>query len=100
MAIYDFICKCGEVTEARRGVGVKSIPCPACGQSASRSAVYQVALGSIEKKYRVSDVVEASQEMDYAHTTQEQREGRKLNWRSPYKAGLQKARKITQGEKT
>ena len=39
MALYDFACDCGEVTEARRGMDVESIPCPACGQEAKRCAV-------------------------------------------------------------
>jgi hypothetical protein len=94
MAIYDFICNCGEVIEARVGQGVDALPCP-CGQNARRSSVYQVAIGTKEKQYRVSDVVEASQELDYAHTAQEQREGRKLKWRSPYKAAMRKVRHST-----
>jgi hypothetical protein len=91
MAIYDFICKCGEVIEARVGQGVDTLPCP-CGASAHRISVYRIAIGTTEKKYRVSDVVEASQELDYAHTAQEQREGRKLKWRSPYKAAMRQVR--------
>lgn len=91
MAIYDFICKCGEVIEARVGQGINTLPCP-CGQSAKRSSVYQVAIGTKEKKYRVSDVVEASQELDYSHTRQEQQEGRKLKWHSPYKAAMRNVR--------
>ncbi|KKL48824.1 hypothetical protein LCGC14_2321630 [marine sediment metagenome] len=42
MPIYDYRCNCGEVTEARRGVGFTSIPCPACGRTAAREAVYSI----------------------------------------------------------
>lgn len=42
--LYDFVCECGEVTEARRGVDVKSIPCPACGEKAVRDLPRNVGL--------------------------------------------------------
>jgi hypothetical protein len=89
--IYNFACECGEVTEARAGYETGSLPCPACGQAATRSAVYQIALGTKEKKYRVTEFQEASQELEYAHGQQERREGRKVKWPSPYKAGLKEA---------
>ncbi len=95
MPYYDFACKCGEVTEARAGYETKSLPCPACGQIATRSAIYQIALGTKEKKYRVSEFQEASQELDHAHVRQEQREGREVKWPSPYKAGIREARRRT-----
>jgi len=44
MPSYDFRCDCGEVTEARRGVDVKSIPCPACGGNAVRAFPRNVGL--------------------------------------------------------
>jgi hypothetical protein len=91
MPYYDFICECGEVTEARAGYDAGAMPCPACGQSARRSAIHQIALGTKEKKYRVSDFQEASQELDYSHSQQEQREGRRVKMPSPYKAGLREA---------
>lgn len=89
MPIYSFICKCGEAAEARVGYGVKTMPCP-CGRDAERSAVNQIAIGSVEKKYRVSDVVEASQQLEYSHDMQEQRQGRKLKFPSPYEAATRK----------
>ena len=91
MPNYDFICKCGEVTEARVGYEARTRPCPACGQTADRATVYPIALGTKEKKYRVSEFQEASQELEYAHGQQEQREGRKVKWPNPYKAGLREA---------
>ncbi len=36
MPTYDYRCECGVVTEARRGVEVREIPCPACGGKAKR----------------------------------------------------------------
>ncbi len=44
MPTYDYTCKCYVVTEARRGVDVKSIPCPACGGNAIRDLPRRVAL--------------------------------------------------------
>jgi hypothetical protein len=93
MPVYNFICKCGEVVEARVGYGVDAMPCP-CGQEAKRSAVNRVALGTKEKKYRVSDFQEASAELDYTATQIEQREGRPVKMPSPYKAGLRQAEKM------
>jgi hypothetical protein len=93
VAIYDFICECGEIVEARAGYDANVMPCP-CGRLASRSAVYQVALGAAEKKYRVSDFQEASAELDYAATQIERREGHPVKMPSPYKAGLRQAKKM------
>lgn len=44
MPTYDYRCNCGVVTEARQGVDVKSIPCPACGHKATRQFSCKVAL--------------------------------------------------------
>ncbi len=93
MPVYQYVCGLGHTHEERRGYEVSSVPCASCGKPAQRESVYSVAAIGTEKKYRVSDVVEASQEMDYAHTRQEQQEGRKLKWRSPYKAGIREARR-------
>jgi putative FmdB family regulatory protein len=41
MPTYDYRCKCGEITEARRGVEVSSLPCPLCGGTAHRVPVYE-----------------------------------------------------------
>jgi putative FmdB family regulatory protein len=40
MPIYDFRCECGEVTEARAGYDVRTLPCPACGRQAKRVFAY------------------------------------------------------------
>ena len=40
MPLYDFLCECGEITEKRQGYDVAVIPCPLCGGSAKRQAVY------------------------------------------------------------
>lgn len=90
MPIYDYSCpQCG-FFEQRAGYKDCSHLCPACGRPASRSAVYQIAIGSVEKKYRVSDVVEASQQLEHSHGMQEERQGRKLKFPSPYKAAMRK----------
>ena len=47
-----------------------SASCP-CGQKARRNQVNRISVGTKEKKYRVSDVVEASQEIDHAYTRAE-----------------------------
>lgn len=94
MPIFDFICGCGEVTEARVGRGVNTLPCSGCRQTAKRSAVYQVVIGATEKKYRVSDFQEASAELDHAASQIEQREGVPVKIPSPYKAGLRKAEQM------
>ena len=41
MPTYDYRCKCGEVTEARRGLEDYFIPCASCGETAHRVPVYQ-----------------------------------------------------------
>ena len=37
MPLYDFACKCGEVTEVRQRMDVTFILCPACGGTAKRT---------------------------------------------------------------
>ncbi len=87
MPIYDYRCLACGIFEAMRGVEDSSTPCPICSQLAEREAVYPIALGTKEKKYRVSDFKEASQELDYAHTRAERREGRKLKFPNLYREG-------------
>lgn len=110
MAIYDFACPCGEITEARAGYETSSLLCPACGNSAKRVAVYAYQSTITESggnsyprldnakspsgKYRVSDFQEASAEIDYAASRVEQREGKPVKTPSAYKAGLRKAEKM------
>lgn len=40
MPVYDFRCEQSHVTEQRQGVEVNSIPCPRCGEQASRAPFY------------------------------------------------------------
>lgn len=40
MPLYDFVCRLGHATEERQGVNVSAIPCPLCGESSFRQAVY------------------------------------------------------------
>ena len=41
MPTYDYSCRLGHTVEERRGVGERAIPCPLCGETAFRQAVYQ-----------------------------------------------------------
>ena len=44
MPLYAYVCKCGAITESREGVGVITIPCPACEKRAVRDLPRNVAL--------------------------------------------------------
>lgn len=102
MPFYDFICaKCGEVTEARRGVEIRTIPCPACGDKAIRDLPRNIGLsglptrgGTVERRYNVSEFQEASADIAYEHEKAERREGRKLRQPSLYKASKARAKKL------
>jgi putative FmdB family regulatory protein len=93
MPVYDYSClACGQTSEARRGLDVESIPCPACGGKAKRETVYRLALGTKEKKYRVSEFLEASQEIDHTYSQVERREGRTVKRPNFYKNAVKKVR--------
>lgn len=105
MPLYDFRCECGEVTEARRGIGVGEIRCPACGGEAKRSAVNRVSIAceglptkagiiAHERRYNVSEFQEASHEIAYEHEQQEQQEGRKIPQPNLYKAAKRRAKAL------
>jgi len=75
MPLYDFIDEVGHTTEAVRGYGVASIPCPRCGADAPRKEFNLVSsvireggtrAKSAKGKYLVSDFQEASQELEHA----------------------------------
>jgi len=36
MPLYEYACRCGEVTETIRKGSVKSVKCPKCGRKAKR----------------------------------------------------------------
>ena len=111
MPLYDFGCPCGQVTELKKGYGVTAIPCPSCGNEASRLAVYAEQFISGETcpkgnatragnitdskgRTRVSLFQEACQEMNHAHTKAENEQGRKLESPNLYKAGVERARQM------
>ena len=110
MPIYDFRCECGEVTEVRAGYETVSLPCPACGCPAQRVAVYDSQYTITETgghsyprlnnaksekgKYRVSDFVEASAEINHAASAIEKQEGKPVKVPNFYKAGLKKAARM------
>lgn len=95
MPLYDYRCKCGVVTEARRGVDVKSIPCPACGGDTARDFPRNVGLsglptrsGATERRYNVSEFQEAQHEVIH-----DQERG-KLPRRDLWEMGKRKAEKL------
>lgn len=100
MPTYDFVCSCGEVTEARRGVDTPSIPCPACGGDAERApfcAGVSIACDGLptragvmahERRYNVSEFQEAQNEVLY-----DQQRG-KLPKRDLLKMGKRKAKAL------
>lgn len=95
MPLYDFVCDCGEVTEARRGIEVFLIPCPACGKKAIRDFPRNVGLsglptrsGVVERRYNVSEFQEAQHEVIH-----DQERG-KLPRRDLWEMGKRKAEKL------
>ncbi len=110
MPVYDYRCKCGEVTEARQGYDDTVLPCLACGAPAQRVAVYQFQYTITETggnsyprlnnakrtdgKYRVADFQEASATISDAYERVEKKEGAKIKSPNPYKTGLRKAAKM------
>ncbi len=109
MPTYDFGCTCGQVTELRKGYGVTSIPCPACGNEANRLAVYpgqfivtetgakggrRAEVPLSDRRYNVSRFEEASQELDYAHVKAENEVGHELPSPSYYKHAMARAEGI------
>ena len=107
MPLYDYSCDCGVVTEARQGSGVKTIPCPACGQPATRQSVYQVMVlssglptrGGVESdtrraRQRFADFREASQEVDYSYTQREKEVGHPIQGPNYYQIGKARAKKL------
>lgn len=105
MPVYDYLCDCGVVTEARRGINEEAIPCPACGQVAKRQAVYRVSLSTkglptlgppdnYDKRQQFADFREASQEVDHAHKEQEKALGHAIEVPSYYEIGKARAREL------
>ena len=74
MAIYDFRCAQGHLTERRAGIDVTSLLCR-CGDLALRQSVYRFSVGEPEgfKESRadVRSFQEASMEVDHAYTKAE-----------------------------
>ena len=112
MPTYDYLCSCGEVTEARAGYGEDSpIRCRACGLPAVRQSVYLiipvtengVKLGRLnpvprdEKRVPLSKFQEAAAELDYAHQKAENEAQRELPSRDYYHDGLRQADLVRAG---
>lgn len=111
MALYDYCCEQGHVTEQRQGMSVSSIPCPLCGRIARRVPIYEnqyiigetVAKGRYNKATRAGNIKdkhgrtrlslfqEASAEVGYAHGKREQEAGRRLPEPPLYKEALKRA---------
>ena len=79
MAVYDYLCECGVVTEALAGSGVKTLACGACGQPALRQSVYLVSVTGLPTRgaarRQFADFQEASQEVDHAYQQSEEQVG-------------------------
>jgi len=72
-------------------VGDVRASCSRCNRLAERRGFNFVSIGTKEKKYRVSEFVEASQEVDYAYTKAEN-EGMTVKRPNLYKQALARAR--------
>jgi len=113
MPTYDYYCGCGVVTEARQGISVEAIPCPACGQSAERVPFYTnqyingetvakgitkaTRAGNVKDKhgrYRLSIFEEASAEVNHDYEKAENEVGHELPRPPLWEEGLNRARKI------
>ncbi len=107
MPRYNFRCECG-VFEQVQGYDVDVVPCPRCGSSSQREAVYAyqsirgetVAKGNAGRSIlnkrgeaRTELFAEATQEWDYNHTRAEADQERELPAPSPFKIAKQEARK-------
>ena len=108
MPTYDYVCRCGEITESVQGMEVVTIPCPKCNRMARRSACYTpylhtetgVRMGPSDRKANIKDkhgrtrlsvFEEASQEIDYNHTKAENEVGHELPHPDLYKRALRRA---------
>ena len=90
--LYEYNCPLGHTVEKIGGLAARSAPC-FCGQKAYRSEVNYVFVGTKEQKYRVSDFVEASSEIDHAYSSVEKTEGKPVKRPDLYKAGLKEAKR-------
>ncbi len=97
MPLFDFVCSAGHVTEALRSSGTAAIDC-ACGEVAQRRSVNRVAAqmgaeadwsspvrdgGRIrkpvsERKISLRQYREATEQLEYEHTTAENAAGHTL----------------------
>lgn len=72
---YEYTCPLGHVTERKGGVGDTHAPCSACNRPARRREFNLAAVVGAtvmkEQKYRVSEFMEASQEIAYHHAKTE-----------------------------
>lgn len=107
MPRYEYVCKCG-VFEEVRGFEEDSAPCPSCGDAARRNPVnlpyirgetvpkgQATRAGNIKDKkgrYRVSLFQEASEQ--YSYETEKAVERGEPEGPSPYKAGMERARRM------
>ena len=90
--LYDYVCPSGHVTEKRGGVSDIHTPCSQCNRLSQRRGFNLVSIGTKEKKYRVSEFMEASQEVDYHHTRAEN-DGMPVKRPNLYKEGLREAKR-------
>ena len=91
MPLYEYVCSLGHTMERIGGLSDSTAPCSLCPEIAHRLEVNHVSIGTKEKKYRVSDFVEASSEIEHTFASAEQREGVPVKRPNLYKAGLKEA---------
>ena len=114
MPTYDYSCESGHTTEARRDISVVDIPCPICGNTAKRSAIYLYQSVSTEsglklgrkakvpkdEKYLAKPFKlfrEACEENDYAHKKLENNVGHPVKSPSLWKTAKRRAKRIQAG---
>ena len=95
MPLYDYICECSVVTEARRGVDIKSIPCPVCGADTIRDFPRNVGLSGLPTRTSVSGrTYNVSEYMEAQHEVLHDQERGKLPKRDLFEMGKRKAAKL------
>ena len=86
MPTYTFSCTCGWSDDLRGKFDVRSVPCQKCGADARRESVYSLNFKGFtetpltERTYfqGFKDFKEASAELEYSHSRQEEAAGRPL----------------------
>lgn len=86
MALHSFSCSCGWHADKRVGYDDYVVPCPECGEPASRASVYSINFAGFtatplsERTYwtEYKDFREAGAELEYKHSRMEEAAGKPL----------------------